>query len=94
MTDSLQQEARAILDRLGEDPQRAMIQTLPNEQLSAAAIQTLLEHLPEYVKVALAEKAEELECPIEGVIEMAIASFLDEEAFRFEDCLLAKRQKG
>jgi hypothetical protein len=50
--------------------------------------------LPEYVKVALAEKAEELECPIEGAIEMAIASFLDEEAFSFEDCLLAKRQKG
>jgi hypothetical protein len=33
-----------------------------------------------------------LECPIEAAIEMAIASFLDEEAFSFEDCLLAKRQ--
>jgi hypothetical protein len=56
------------------------------------AIATLLEHLPDYVKVALAKKAAELECPMEAAIEMAIASFLDEEAFSFEDCLLAKRQ--
>ncbi len=69
-----------------------MIQTLPNQHLSAEAIQTLLGHLPDYVKAALAEKAVEMECPIEGAIEMAIASFLDEEAFSFEDCLLAKRQ--
>jgi hypothetical protein len=69
-----------------------MIQTLPNQHLSAEAIQTLLEYLPDYVKAALAEKAGELECPIEGAIEMAIASFLDEEAFSFEDCLLSKRQ--
>jgi hypothetical protein len=71
-----------------------MIQTLTTQHLSAEAIATLVEHLPDYVKLALAEKAEELECPIEAAIEMAIASFLDEEAFSFEDCLLAKRQKG
>jgi hypothetical protein len=69
-----------------------MMQTLTTQHLSAAAIATLLEHLPDYVKVALAEKAAELECPIEAAIEMAIASFLDEEAFSFEDCLLANRQ--
>jgi hypothetical protein len=56
------------------------------------AIATLLEHLPDYVKVALAEKAAELECPMEAAIEMAIASFLDEDAFSFEDCLLVRRQ--
>ena len=71
-----------------------MIQTLTTQHLSAEAISTLLEHLPDYVKVALAEKAEELECPMEAVIEMAIASFLDDEAFSFEDCQLAKRQVG
>jgi hypothetical protein len=71
-----------------------MMQTLPNQHLSAEATQTLLRHLPDDVKAALEEKAIELECPLEGAIEMAIASFLDEEAFSFEDCLLAKRQKA
>jgi hypothetical protein len=60
------------------------------QRLSTEAIATLVEHLPDYVKVALAEKAAALECPIEAAIEMAIASFLDEEAFSFEDCLLLK----
>lgn len=54
-----------------------------SRSLTAEAIATLLEHLPDYVKVALAEKAEELECPMEAVIEMAIVSFLDDEAFSF-----------
>ncbi len=68
-----------------------MIQTLIPRHLSSEAIQTLVMNLPEYVKLELMAKAEELDCPLEGAIEMAIASFLDEEAFSFEDCLLAKR---
>ena len=59
---------------------------------SSEAIQTLINHLPDYVKIALLEKAAELDCPIEAAIEMAIASFLDDEAFSFEDCLLSQRQ--
>jgi len=47
----------------------------------------------DFVKVALTEKSAELDCSIEGVVEMAIASFLDEEAFSFEDCLLAQRSQ-
>jgi hypothetical protein len=50
--------------------------------------------LPDYIKAALLEKSTELECSLEATIEMAIASFLDEEAFSFEDCLLAKRLKN
>jgi hypothetical protein len=68
-----------------------MTQTLTARHLTPAAIKTLLTHLPEHVKFALQEKSTELECPVEAAIEMAIASFLDEEAFSFEDCLLAKR---
>jgi len=49
--------------------------------------------VPEYVKVALTEKSAELDCSIEEVVEMAIASFLDEEAFSSEDCLLAQRSQ-
>ena len=62
-----------------------------HQHLSSEAIQTLVNHLPDYVKIALLEKAAELDCPIEAAIEMAIASFLDDEAFSFEDCLLSQR---
>jgi hypothetical protein len=41
-----------------------------------AAITTLVEHLPDYGAVALAEKAEELECPMEAAIEMAFTQCL------------------
>jgi hypothetical protein len=68
-----------------------MTQTLTTQHLTPEATAVLLKHLPDYVKSALQEKSIELECPIEAAIEMAIASFLDEEAFSFEDCLLAKR---
>jgi hypothetical protein len=68
-----------------------MTQTSTSQHLTPEAIQVLFDHLPDYVKSALQEKSIELECPIEAAIEMAIASFLDEEAFSFEDCLLAKR---
>ena len=69
-----------------------MMQTLTTQHLSPEAVQTLVNHLPDYVKIALLEKAAELDCPIEAAIEMAIASFLDDEAFSFEDCLLSQRQ--
>ena len=67
-------------------------QNTMNQHLSSEAIQTLVNHLPDHVKIALFEKAAELDCPIEAAIEMAIASFLDDEAFSFEDCLLSQRQ--
>ena len=63
-----------------------------HQHLSSEAIQTLVNHLPDYVKIALLKKAVELDCPIEATIEMAITSFLDDEAFSFEDCLLIQRQ--
>jgi hypothetical protein len=68
-----------------------MTQTLTTQHLRPEAIVVLVDHLPDYVKSALEERSIELGCPIEAVIEMAIASFLDDEAFSFEDCLLAKR---
>jgi hypothetical protein len=68
-----------------------MSQTLTTQHLTPEATAVLLKNLPDYVKSALQEKSIELECPIEAAIEMAIASFLDAEAFSFEDCLLAKR---
>jgi hypothetical protein len=60
--------------------------------LSSDDIQVLLTALPDFVMAALQDRSQELDCPIEATIEMAIASFLDTESFSFEDCLLLKRE--
>jgi hypothetical protein len=56
------------------------------EQLSASDAQVILDRLPERIRMALLERATEIEYPIERVVEMAIASFLDVEALGFVDC--------
>jgi hypothetical protein len=56
------------------------------EQLSPADAEVILGRLPERIRMALIERAVEIEYPIEAVIEMAIASFLDTEALGFADC--------
>jgi hypothetical protein len=47
------------------------------EQLSPAAAEVILRRLPERIQTALIARAAEIEYPIEAVIEIAIASFLD-----------------
>lgn len=56
------------------------------EQLSPADAELILGRLPEWIRAALIVRAAEIEYPIEAVIEMAIASFLDTEALGFADC--------
>jgi hypothetical protein len=56
------------------------------EQLSAIDSQAILDRLPERIRIALLDRATEIEYPIERVVEMAIASFLDTEALGFADC--------
>ena len=62
------------------------MQTKLQEQLSSADAEVILERLPERIRVALVAHANEIEYPIEAVLEMAIASFLDTEALGFADC--------
>jgi hypothetical protein len=62
------------------------MQTQLLEQLSAADAQIILERLPERIRSAMIARATEIEYPIEAVVEMAIASFLDTEALGFADC--------
>lgn len=62
------------------------MQTKLQEQLSPADAEVILERLPERIRAALVAHANEIEYPIEAVIEMAIASFLDTEALGFADC--------
>jgi hypothetical protein len=68
-----------------------MNSTLEIQHLPPEAIQQLVSYLPAHIKAALEAKSVELECPLETTLELAIASFLDEEALGFEDCLLAER---
>jgi hypothetical protein len=56
------------------------------DRLSLIDAEVILERLPERIQVALVARAAEIEYPIEAVIEMAIASFLDTEALGFADC--------
>lgn len=56
------------------------------EQLSPNDAEVILERLPERIRSALITRATEIEYPVEAVIEMAIASFLDTEALGFADC--------
>ncbi|MGG6240781.1 hypothetical protein ACQ4N7_19340 [Nodosilinea sp. AN01ver1] len=70
-----------------------MTQTVFTQHLPPEAIHQLVGYLPDYVREGLDQKASELDCSLEAVIEMALASLLDDEAFSFEDCLLAQRLK-
>jgi hypothetical protein len=56
------------------------------EQLNKESAEVILERLPERIQSALIARAAEIEYPVEAVIEMAIASFLDTEALGFADC--------
>jgi hypothetical protein len=62
------------------------MQTQLHEQLSFSDAEAILLRLPERIRTALIDRAAEIEYPIEAVVEMAIASFLDTEALGFADC--------
>ena len=56
------------------------------EQVSPADAAVILDRLPDRIREALIAKAAEIEYPIEAIVEMALASFLDSEALGFADC--------
>jgi hypothetical protein len=59
---------------------------LTDEHLSPVAAKMILAALPERIQRALLAHARETEYPIELVLEMAIAGFLDSESLTFADC--------
>jgi hypothetical protein len=65
---------------------QSLMETRLIEQLSAADVAIILERLPERIRAAMIARAASIEYPIEAVVEMAIASFLDTEALGFVDC--------
>lgn len=56
------------------------------EQLTTTAAQAILEQLPDRIRAAYVERATRLNYPIEAVLEMALAGYLDREAIGFVDC--------
>ncbi|MEH2375126.1 hypothetical protein [Nostoc sp.] len=56
------------------------------EQLTSADAEVILGRLPKRIREALIARTTEIEYPVEAVIEMAIANFLDTEALGFADC--------
>jgi hypothetical protein len=56
------------------------------EQLTPAAAQVILGNLPDRIRVAFTDRAAEIDYPVEAVIEMALAGYLDSEAIGFVDC--------
>jgi len=50
------------------------------EQLNSIAAQVILDQLPDRIKAAYIDRATRMNYPIEAVLEMALAGYLDGEA--------------
>ena len=62
------------------------MQAIELEQLTSASAQAILEQLPGRIRAAYVERATRLNYPVEAVLEMALAGYLDGEAIGFVDC--------
>ncbi len=58
------------------------------EHLSLVAGRMILAALPDKIREAFERRAAEIEYPVEAVLEMALAGFLDRECLNFSDCQL------
>ena len=62
------------------------MQSTTLEQLTPNEAQAILENLPERIRLAFINRASEINYPVEAVVEMALAGYLDSEAIGFVDC--------
>jgi hypothetical protein len=56
------------------------------EHLNPVAARMMLAAFPAHIREAFERRATEIDYPVEAVLEMAIAGFLDGEALSFMDC--------
>ena len=56
------------------------------EQLTPNAAQAILANLPERIRTAFVDRAAEINYPVEALVEMALAGYLDSESIGFVDC--------
>lgn len=66
--------------------QASHVELETNEHLSPIADQMMLAAFPPHVREAFERRAKDIDYPIEAVLEMAIAGFLDGECLSFADC--------
>jgi hypothetical protein len=57
-----------------------------SEQISPTDAEIILRRLPDWIQEALIARATEIDYPVEAILEIAIARFLDTEALSFADC--------
>ncbi len=62
------------------------MQSATFEQLTPAAAQIILGQSPERIRKAFVQRAAEIDYPVEVVLEMAMAGYLDRKAMAFVDC--------
>jgi hypothetical protein len=62
------------------------MQTTTFEQLTPAAAELILTQLPDRIQQAILDRAAQINYPVEAILEMAIAGYLDSEAIGFVDC--------
>ncbi len=56
------------------------------EHLSPVAARMMLAALPDKIRESFERRAAEIEYPVEAILEMALAGFLDSECLSFIDC--------
>lgn len=56
------------------------------EHLNPVASRMMLAAFPVHIREAFERRAQEIDYPVEAVLEMAIAGFLDSESLSFLDC--------
>lgn len=56
------------------------------EHLSPVAARMILAALPDHIRDSFEGRAADIEYPVEAVLEMALAGFLDSECLSFSDC--------
>ncbi len=59
---------------------------MKDQHITPENAQLILSTLPEKIQLALRTYALEIDFPIEAVLEMAIAGFLDQDSMNFDDC--------
>ncbi|MEM9220281.1 MAG: hypothetical protein AAGD25_38890 [Cyanobacteria bacterium P01_F01_bin.150] len=56
------------------------------EHLGPVAARMILATLPDHIRESFERRAADIEYPVEAVLEMALAGFLDSESLNFSDC--------
>lgn len=56
------------------------------EHLSPVAARMILAALPDHIRASFERRASDIDYPVEAVLEMALAGFLDSESLSFSDC--------